>query len=300
MICTFKKGLNYKSNVTKINESQLRNIIKEAINELDWKTYANAAWKEDMINNDNWKGDNSRAQRFRQAAIDAFNKEHGYKNGEEEYSMLYDRDEAFDGITPAVYDTKYGEPDEYDATKQTPSWEQNPERYTRGHMFDVYSTNGSESANHLKHKYYGKKKKSASNPKDSIPKNYSANLKQAIINGNKEISRYVNGDYDYTPEKGYHLNEGMLRKIIKESINNILKDFDASAYDEWDAELSRLFGEVKVSRFYSGGNRLVIAAKHGTDIKGVIKFAKECGLKFEDYGENGVYAMLTFKQNMNL
>ena len=31
MICTFKKGLNYKSNVTKINESQLRNIIKESI-----------------------------------------------------------------------------------------------------------------------------------------------------------------------------------------------------------------------------------------------------------------------------
>lgn len=31
MICTFKKGLNYKSNVTKINESQLRKIIKESI-----------------------------------------------------------------------------------------------------------------------------------------------------------------------------------------------------------------------------------------------------------------------------
>ena len=30
----------------KITEKQLRNIIKEAINELDWKTYANAASKE--------------------------------------------------------------------------------------------------------------------------------------------------------------------------------------------------------------------------------------------------------------
>lgn len=96
------------------------------------------------------------------------------------------------------------------------------------------------------------------------------------------------------------ITEKQLRKIIKESINNVLKDFDASAYDEWDAELSRLFGEVKVSRFYSGGNHLVIAAKRGTDIKGVITFAKECGLKYEDCGENGKYVMLTFKQNMNL
>lgn len=96
------------------------------------------------------------------------------------------------------------------------------------------------------------------------------------------------------------ITEKQLRNIIKEAINNVLKDFDASAYDEWDAELKRLFGEVKVSRFYSGGNCLVIAAKHGTDIKGVINFAKERGLNFQDYGENGEYAMLTFKQNMNL
>lgn len=31
MICTFKKGLNYKSNVTKINETQLKKIIKESV-----------------------------------------------------------------------------------------------------------------------------------------------------------------------------------------------------------------------------------------------------------------------------
>ena len=217
----------------KINESQLRKIIKEAINELDWKTYANAAWKEDMINNnnwddDNWKNDDSRARRFRQAAIDAFNREHGYQNGEEEYSMLYNRDETFDGITPAVYDAKYGEPDEYDATKQTPSWEQNPERYTRGHMFDVYSTNGAESANHLKHKYYGNRKKHMFSPKDPIPKNYSADLKQAIIDGNREISRYVNGDYDYTSGKGWHLKESQLRKIIKESVKKVLKEYNST------------------------------------------------------------------------
>ena len=215
----------------KINESQLRNIIKESVknvlSELDWKTYANAAWKEDMNNNwddDNWKGKDSRARRFRQAAIDAFNREHGYQNGEEEYSMLYDRDEAFDGITPAVYDTKYGEPDEYDTTKQTPSWEQNPERYTRGHMFDVYSTNGDESANHLKHKYHGNKKKNMSSPKDAIPKNYSADLKQAIINGNREISKYLKGDYQYDTNNGWQLKESKLNKIIKESIKKVLGD----------------------------------------------------------------------------
>jgi len=65
----------------RLTESDLHRIVKESVNkvltELDWKTYANAArkgyyrqWKEPE---NKWK----RYHKFRRAAEDAFNREHG-------------------------------------------------------------------------------------------------------------------------------------------------------------------------------------------------------------------------------
>ena len=69
--------------VVKITESDLHNMIREAVNqvmlsELDWKTYANAAQKD---------RDPNRAKKFARAASDKFNKDFGYMD-DNEYTQL--------------------------------------------------------------------------------------------------------------------------------------------------------------------------------------------------------------------
>lgn len=263
----------------KITEKQLRNIIKEAINELDWKTYANAAKKQADIDGEYQLSHEkpNRSYKFNLAAANAFNKKYGKKNNyTDDFTSLH-----------ATEPTNW-------RTTELPKLDLNAcDDNDDEHGFLCRDFNEKDKPYLVNKNRNGRLKRVKNIPSKALERH--PELKQKFKDAEKEMEHYYNGDYDYTPEKGWHLNESVLRKIIKESINNVLNDFDVSAYDELDAELSRLFGEVKVSRFYSGGNRLVIAAKHGTDIKGVIKFAKECGLKFEDYGENGVYAMLTFK-----
>jgi len=60
----------------RLTESDLHNLIREAINELDWRTYANAAKKSDSM------GDNDRAEKFRRHAMLTVGKTHRDKNGE--------------------------------------------------------------------------------------------------------------------------------------------------------------------------------------------------------------------------
>lgn len=61
----------------RLNESDLRNLIKEALDELNWKTYANAAKKQ---------RDDNRAEQLADFAAKRFNDEFGY----EELDGTYD------------------------------------------------------------------------------------------------------------------------------------------------------------------------------------------------------------------
>jgi len=82
----------------RLTESDLRNIVREAINELDWKTYANAANKSLKGNykmrekgkSDSYK--NNRAKRFADAAVNAFNQEFGYDNRTRGHHQSYNMD----------------------------------------------------------------------------------------------------------------------------------------------------------------------------------------------------------------
>ena len=84
----------------RLTESDLHNIVKEFVNkvltELDWKTYASASDKARERGTNYWrsKGETNlqnllrkatssqhRADRFGDAAKDAFNRDYGYKNG---------------------------------------------------------------------------------------------------------------------------------------------------------------------------------------------------------------------------
>jgi hypothetical protein len=55
--------------VIRLTESDLHNIVRKAINELDWRTYQNAYEKEKP---------SDRAWKFRNAATNAFNRQNGY------------------------------------------------------------------------------------------------------------------------------------------------------------------------------------------------------------------------------
>ncbi len=60
----------------RLTKTDLNNIIRESINELDWRTYANAAKKADSMD------DNDRADKFRSHAMQTAGKTHRNKNGE--------------------------------------------------------------------------------------------------------------------------------------------------------------------------------------------------------------------------
>ena len=70
--------------VVRITESDLRRIINESVNrilsEADWKTYMSAADKDK---------DPKRAKRFRDYAVDKFNKEFGYDDGNGEVTRMF-------------------------------------------------------------------------------------------------------------------------------------------------------------------------------------------------------------------
>ena len=77
----FDEGVAQKQTVS-LSESDLHNIIRESVNtilnELNWKTYFSAADKDK---------DPERARRFRNQAVDTFNKEFGYESPNEDGSI---------------------------------------------------------------------------------------------------------------------------------------------------------------------------------------------------------------------
>ena len=157
----------------KLNESQLRNIIKEALNELDWKTYANAARKR-AERDKRGGGRNEKVRQLDKAASDALNKKFNMQNHR---AQIY---------------TDYDDYNGYGQTGRYPSL---------GDVADYTDT------------FYSDFK----NPDRDINRiGYPGERSQ-------EMSDYFKGNYDYTPDKGWHLKESQLSNIIKDSIKKVLK-----------------------------------------------------------------------------
>lgn len=83
------------SNVIRLTESDLHNMIKEAINELDWRTYASAARK---------SNDNERHNKFAKAAKERFPKQ--YNNGFDTDKYSIDAYNPVDINTRVHYDSR--------------------------------------------------------------------------------------------------------------------------------------------------------------------------------------------------
>ena len=95
------KNVNMNKDIYRLTESELKSVIKESamkiLSELDWRTYASAAQKNDVLRkeNPNHKANQwNRSYYFRNAARDAFDKKHGLDHQFDEPNSRYGGDKG--------------------------------------------------------------------------------------------------------------------------------------------------------------------------------------------------------------
>lgn len=196
----------------KLNEKQLRQIIKETINELDWKTYANAAKKAHAWRSEHpFQYDRNRGLEFDSAAQDAFDKQHGI-----EYLPDYGGERGNINFTSV-----HGEP--------SLSGSRNHDFGDNGGPFDL-----KHNVYHMGKKYgkdggYGRARMWDFSHETTPEEFYGSDeMGKKFRDAEQDVENYNNGKYDYTPEKGWHLKESKLNKVVKESIKKVLNE---TSYD---------------------------------------------------------------------
>ena len=179
----------------RLTEGDLLRIVKESVNkvltELDWKTYASASDKARQRGTSYWrdKGETDlrnlltkatssqhRADRFADAARDAFNRDFGYQRGK-------------------PYDDDY-------------------ERVAMGGDFRSSEEFGPHAVGY-KSKGWGNPKKYEFGRDDDVIKSMSpeefyqddADAAQAFRNADSEVKNYRRGNYDYQKGKGWQLKK---------------------------------------------------------------------------------------------
>jgi len=172
------------------NKKRIRKIVsealrKEVINELDWKTYMNAAKKAyDSAENDD---EEDRAWKFADAAEDAFNKDYGHIEPDdnlEYYGQKANQDVSGANFTPrGQYGVGMG--------SWTPSYAK---------MHSVRNIGRGETNNTL------------INPNSKMKP--SKNTIDAYQRAENEMEKYANGKYKYKKGEGWQ-NESIYRKIDK-------------------------------------------------------------------------------------
>ena len=187
----------------KINEKILRSIIREALQELDWKTYANAAKKAHQWRSENpYKYDRNRGHAFDRAAVDAFN-----------------RDMGIDNTDISNYGGERG-------NINMNMYHGNPEiSGSRNHDFG----DGESGPFMIKHNIYHMGKKYGKDggygrtrmwdyARETTPEEFYGDdeMGRKFRDAEAEVDAYKNGDYGYSDEKGWHLNEKQLRNVIRE------------------------------------------------------------------------------------
>lgn len=191
----------------KLNEEQLRKVVAESVqkilNELDWKTYANAARKAKL------KGDD-REDAFADAARNRFNKDYGY------YKYNDDSDPDF---------------------PEAPSYSSDSLHYSMGDINGDNITSfadqgwsyGEDWGDDFRGKYdFSPSSVSSHETRDPDGREIDPWLNTAKNVGNKEIEDYITGKYGYQKSglgfrgKGWHLKESVIKRIVSESIQKVL------------------------------------------------------------------------------
>lgn len=208
----------------KITKRQLQNIIaestKKALNELDWKTYDSAMRKAAK------KGQWNRVGKFGNAGRDAFNRDFAHQGHPEDYSYKREHAPYMQGVDKYFNptDTTWSNDGYYidSVSLRQPDYD---DSLVDRHEIDYRrKPNGTiehetdidfDAKDYDDWDYYLKR--------DSID---GANLGDAMAaakKGGKETLDYLSGKYKYKKGQGWELNESTLRRIVSESIDNILK-----------------------------------------------------------------------------
>lgn len=180
------------SKVIRLTESDLHNMIKEAINELDWRTYASAAKKA------NDRGED-RSMDFADAATDSFNKEFGYK--EKVGTDLENNDEIYHDVDGKIY---------RDGTASTAIGEYEPHHYSKLCDRTDFGCDGSRKGVVL-----GK----------SHQKPFSDEIKSKYQTARHAMDDFYKSDNPHLNEnKVIRLTETDLHKMIKEAVTELKKE----------------------------------------------------------------------------
>lgn len=216
----------------KLKESQLRQMIKESLKELDWKTYANAAKKQADIDGEYQLSHDkpNRSYKFNLAAANAFNKKYGNKgNYSDDFTSLHAT-----------------EPSNWETT-ELPKLHLNATDCNNEHGFLCRDFNEKDKPYFVNKNSNGELKKVKKIPSKTLERH--PELKQKFKDAEKEMEHYYNGDYDYTTDKGWHLKESRLNKIIKESIKKALKEGVIKSREFLDKNENVCYGEDEMSFF---------------------------------------------------
>ena len=220
----------------RLTESDLHRVIRESVSniltELDWKTYASAAEKSARRHENDYNGyiygsrkngdKRGRAFDFAKAATDAFNDEFGHGDGGEigdvaspgSYKGLISTKQPFDpeGIidfNTVSYDDDYNPNEPYNSLNN----------YFKSRR---YSARKRYNPSWVQDKYG---KETSRESKSFTPKS-DDEIPEYEKRGNKEMSDYFNGNYEYKKGNGWTLkDESISRKIdmiVKESIKRCL------------------------------------------------------------------------------
>ena len=200
------KSNNSMKQTIRLTESDIRRMVMEAMNELDWKTYANAGkqatkrgfanyWKEKGVNGydaiSNAAKERVRAKRFGNAAKDAFNRDFGYQSGEDMHDDNYQR---------VGMGGDFGASDEF--APHVAGWKH----------ATTTKDDGYESFNKFPYGSY---------TSERTPEGFFGDNPDAILaynNAKDEIDNYNKGNYRYEKGKGWtkdELEEAVTRAIRK-------------------------------------------------------------------------------------
>lgn len=187
-----------------LKESDIKDIVEKVINELDWRTYASAYEK----------SNSDRANRFKDAATNAFNRQNGY------------------GMSNIPYG--YGNPSQTQFNPKGSVYGGNMIYTPKGTRFETVSGKTTQDGQNLDTVYNTQsvnqhdtrnngQRGAVSNVDMGDVKNGSTlnpTLKMRQMKGDKQVRDFYNGKSKYTPGKGWS-NESIVRALTESVMKKI-------------------------------------------------------------------------------
>ena len=197
-----------------LTEQQIRRNVRKTLNELDWKTYANASKKAHQWRQEHpWKYDRNRGLNFDIAAQDAFRKQHDIHNQD---VANYGGEKG--NINMSTY---HGVPEITGSRNHDFKDKENPFNLKHNvyHMGKRYGKDGN----------YGRARM-WDFAHETTPEEFydDPEMAKKFRDAEKDVEDYNNDNYAYSTEKGWHLKENAVRKIVRESLRRLVNE---TSYD---------------------------------------------------------------------